>query len=171
MSFAVREKRGNRQLTRRRVRKADQDGQAMVETALIIMVVLLLMMGIIEFGFLFFAYVRVSNSAREGARAGSLWLVDREADAGYYTPTLCDAVRTAVKSEFDQVADSEITVAVVGQDPVICSPESVTPEAGQPITVTVTYDFELPVVTSLPIIGDLIPSPYPVSRAVAMRFQ
>jgi Flp pilus assembly protein TadG len=143
----------------------------MVETALIIMVVLLLMMGIIEFGFLFFAYVRVSNSAREGARAGSLWLVDREADGGYYAPTLCDTVRTAVQSEFDQVADSEITVAVVGQDPVICSPESVAPEAGQPITVTVTYGFELPVVSSLPIIGDIIPSPYPVSRAVAMRFQ
>jgi Flp pilus assembly protein TadG len=134
-----------------------QEGQAMVETVLMIMVVLLLLMGIIEFGFLFFAYVRVSNATREGARAGSLWLVDRKADGGYY--------------ECDKVADCDITIAVVGQDPVDCEPESVTPEAGQPITVTVTYGYELPVVSSLPIIGNVVASPFPVSRAVAMRFQ
>jgi Flp pilus assembly protein TadG len=143
----------------------------MVETALMILVVLLLLMGIIEFGFLFFAYVRVSNATREGARAGSLWLVDRKADGGYYDPTLCETVRTAVQSEFDKVANGDITIAVVGQDPVDCEPESVTPEAGQPITVTVTYGYELPVVSSLPIIGNVVASPFPVSRAVAMRFQ
>jgi Flp pilus assembly protein TadG len=136
-----------------------------------IMVVLLLLMGIIEFGFLFFAYVRVSNATREGARAGSLWLVDRRADSGYYDPTLCETVRAAVRSEFDEIADGDITIAVVGQDPVNCTAESVTPEAGQPITVTASYDYELPVVSGLPFIRDVIASPYPVSRAVAMRFQ
>jgi Flp pilus assembly protein TadG len=158
-------------VTRGSAPKAKEEGQAMVETALIIMVVLLLLMGIVEFGFLFFAYVRVSNSARVGARAGSLWLVDREADDGYYDPTLCYAVRTAIKSEFDQVADEDITIGVVGQDPVDCTSEAVTPEAGQPITVTVTYDYELPVVSSLPVIGEVVGSPYPVSRTVVMRFQ
>jgi Flp pilus assembly protein TadG len=158
-------------MARRGIGKGKEEGQAMVETALIIMVVLLLLMGIIEFGFLFFAYVRVSNSAREGARAGSLWLVDRKADDGYYEPTLCGAVSTAVQSEFDQVAEDDITIAVMGQDPVNCTSESVSPEAGQPITVTVTYDYELPVVSNLPVIGQIIASPYPVSRAVAMRFQ
>jgi len=59
----------------------------------------------------------------------------------------------------------------VGEDPVLCDDGSLAPETGQPITVTVTYDYELPVVSSLPIIGDVIASPYPVSRAVAMRFQ
>jgi len=152
--------------------KIGQEGQAMVETVLMIMVVLLLLMGIIEFGFLFFAYVRVSNATREGARAGSLWLVDRKADGGYYDPTLCESVRAAVQSEFDEIADGDITIAVVGQDPVTCGEsEAVTTEAGQPITVTVTYGYELPVVSSLPIIGDVVASPYPVSRAVTMRFQ
>jgi Flp pilus assembly protein TadG len=130
----------------RRKATTGQQGQAMVETALMIMAVLLLLMGIIEFGFLFFAYVRVSNATREGARAGSLWLVD-------------------------QVTDDDIAIAVVGQDPVNCASESVTPEAGQPITVTVTYGYELPVVSGLPIMRDIITSPYPVSRAVSMRFQ
>jgi Flp pilus assembly protein TadG len=158
-------------MTWHKLRKAEEEGQAMVETALIIMVVLLLLMGIIEFGLLFFTYVRVSNSARVGARAGSLWLMDRKADDGYYDPTLCYAVRTAVKSEFSQVADEDISIAVVGQDPVNCAAESVAPEAGQPITVTVIYDYELPVVSGLPIIKNVIASPYRVSRAVAMRFQ
>jgi Flp pilus assembly protein TadG len=155
----------------RRKATTGQQGQAMVETALMIMAVLLLLMGIIEFGFLFFAYVRVSNATREGARAGSLWLVDRKSDGGYYAPTLCDTVRAATQSEFDQVTDDDIAIAVVGQDPVNCASESVTPEAGQPITVTVTYGYELPVVSGLPIMRDIITSPYPVSRAVSMRFQ
>lgn len=159
-------------MTGRSAAKAQEQGQAMVETVLVMMMVLLLLMGIIEFGFLFFAYVRVSNAAREGARAGSLWLVDRKAGGGYYDPTLCSTVRTAVQSEFDQVADGDVTIAVVGQDPVSCGEsEAVSPVAGQPITVTVTYPYALPVVSGLPIIGDVVPSPYPVSRTVAMRFQ
>jgi Flp pilus assembly protein TadG len=158
-------------MLRRKGTKIGQEGQAMVETALMILVVLLLLMGIIELGFLFFAYVRVTNATREGARAGSLWLVDRKADSGYYDPTLCETVRTAAQSEFDELADGDITIAVVGQDPVECAAESVTPEAGQPITVTVGYDYELPVISGLPIIGNIIASPYPVSRAVVMRFQ
>jgi Flp pilus assembly protein TadG len=158
-------------MSRHRKVKSGQEGQAIVETALIITVVLLLLMGIIEFGLLFFTYVRVSNAAREGARAGSLWLVDRKADDGYYDPTLCGEVRAAVKSELDQAADSDITIAVVGQDPVDCAAESVNPEAGQAITVTVTYSYELPVVAGLPIIRDVIASPYPLSRAVAMLFE
>jgi Flp pilus assembly protein TadG len=152
-------------------RKRQQQGQAMVETALMIMVVLLLLMGIIQFGFIFYAYVRVSNATREGARAGSLWLVDRRPDKGYYVPTLCNTVHEAVWSEFGDIEESEIAIGVVAEDPVSCAAESVGPEAGQPITVTVSYEFELPVVTALPIIRDVIASPFPVSRSVVMRFQ
>ena len=143
----------------------------MVETALMILVVLLLLMGIIEFGFIFYAYVRVSNGAREGARAGSLWLRRRE-------PNLCATVSRAVQSEFGAVQVDDITLELVDNttitlqgDPVECNPEPVDPEMGQPITVTVAYDFELPVVTALPIIRDIIQSPFPVSRSVVMRFQ
>lgn len=47
-----------------------QDGQDLVETALTMPVFLLLLIGIIEFGFILFAYNSVANVAREGARFG-----------------------------------------------------------------------------------------------------
>jgi Flp pilus assembly protein TadG len=145
-------------------RKSKQEGQAMVETALMIMVVLLLLLGIIEFGFLFYGYVRVSNSAREGARAGSLWLMHPS------NPTLCEQVRQSVWSELPAVEDSG-TVTITLVDGNVACGASPTLERGDPITVTVGYDFDLPVISGMPIIRDIISSPYPVSRAVVMRIQ
>lgn len=149
--------------------QSGQQGQAMVETALMILVVLLLLMGIIQFGFIFYAHVRVSNAAREGARAGSLWLMNRNYE------TVCDQVEVGVKSEVNCVTEPDpgkncdITVILDGAPVVDCAVTD--PGRGEPITVTVTYDYDLPIVTALPIIRDIIPSPYPVSRTVVMRCQ
>jgi len=151
-------------------RKGGEEGQALVETTFMILAVLLLLMGIIEFGFLFYAYVRVSNATREGARAGSLWLLDRVVDKDYYTPILCDTVKNAVLSEVGAIQEEDITITLEG-GVVICDDTSLAPEAGEPITVTATYNYPLPVVSALPIIGDIIPSPFPVSRTAVMRFQ
>ena len=153
-------------------RKGGQEGQALVETTFMILAVLLLLMGIIEFGFLFFAYVRVSNATREGARAGSLWLLHRDFTGppdDYYDPTLCNTVKDAVLSEVSAI--QYMTITLQGESVVDCLNESVDPIAGEPITVTTTYDYPLPIVSALPIIGDIIPSPFPVSRRVVMRFQ
>lgn len=141
----------------------------MVETTLMIMVVLLLLMGIIEFGFLFFAYVRVSNAAREGARAGSLWSMHPQS-------TLCSHVESSVKGEVEDCKTEEPLkncgiVITLDDGPVDCPDGDPDLEAGEPITVTVTYDFELPFVAALPIVSDIVSSPYPVSRAVVMRVQ
>ena len=152
-------------------RKREQEGQALVETTFMILAVLLLLMGIIEFGFLFYAYVRVSNATREGARAGSLWLMYRAFTGPpdyYYNPILCDTVSEAVLSEVSAI--QYITITLEGVD-VGCPDDSLTPQAGEPITVTATYDYPLPVVSALPIIRDVMPSPFPVSRTAVMRFQ
>ncbi|NIN67006.1 MAG: hypothetical protein GTO63_20390 [Anaerolineae bacterium] len=154
----------------RRVRgRNGQEGQALVETTLMILVVLLLLMGIIEFGFLFFTYVRVSNAAREGARAGSLWSM-------YPHSTLCEHVESSVKGEVEgcttEGADKNCDIVITLDDgPVDCSSGDPDLEAGEPITVTVDYDFELPFVSGLPIARDIFSSPYLVSRAVVMRVQ
>lgn len=151
--------------------KRGQEGQALVETTFMILAVLLLLMGIIEFGFLFYAYVRVSNAAREGARAGSLWLYHRESTGppdNYYDPILCDTVSEAVLSEVSAMQYITITLQ---EGVVFCDDTDLTPQAGEPITVTATYDYPLPVVSALPIIGGIIPSPFPVSRTAVMRFQ
>lgn len=54
------------------MRKRRKDnGQGMVEFALVLPLLLLVMFGIIEFGRLFFSYAMVSASSREGARYGA----------------------------------------------------------------------------------------------------
>ncbi|WP_409226786.1 TadE/TadG family type IV pilus assembly protein [Gudongella sp. SC589] len=50
--------------------KRDEQGQSLVEFALILPVLLLLLMGIIQSGIIYGGYVAVSNAAREGARIG-----------------------------------------------------------------------------------------------------
>ena len=51
-------------------------GQALVEFALIIPMLLLLVFGVIEFGRIFGAGLTVNNSAREGARLGAIGATD-----------------------------------------------------------------------------------------------
>lgn len=55
-----------------------QKGQSLVETAVILPVVLLLVMGIIDFGLIFNNYILITNASREGARKASLGGTDSE---------------------------------------------------------------------------------------------
>ena len=45
-------------------------GQELLEYALVLPLLLLLVVGIVDFGLVFFAYNSIANAAREGARAG-----------------------------------------------------------------------------------------------------
>lgn len=60
----------------RRARPAPR-GQALVEFAFVLLPVLLLIVGIVQFGLLFGANVTLNNAVREGARAGSIYIYDR----------------------------------------------------------------------------------------------
>ncbi len=51
-------------------------GQAMVEFVAVLLPLLLLVVGIVQFGLLFAANVTLTNAAREGARAGTIYLYD-----------------------------------------------------------------------------------------------
>ncbi|NTW05633.1 MAG: pilus assembly protein [Peptococcaceae bacterium] len=48
--------------------KEDQQGQSIVELALVLPIFLLLFMGIVEFGIIFHNYLVITNASREGAR-------------------------------------------------------------------------------------------------------
>jgi hypothetical protein len=52
-------------------------GQSLVEFAMVLPILLLLMVGLIELGMLFYAQMAVSNAAWEGARAGAT-IIDPE---------------------------------------------------------------------------------------------
>lgn len=144
-------------------KRGETEGQALVETALLLLFLLLLLMGIIEFGFIFYGYVRVSNATREGARAGSLWLMNREPKpGGGYQRTLGETVREAVQAEFSAVPEGDIDVQ---------PPDPADPQPGDPITVTVTYNYPMPIASGLPIVSDIIGPNFPMSRTVVMLFQ
>lgn len=53
-------------------------GQSLVETAIILPVVLLLVLGIIDFGIIFNNYILITNASREGARLAALGGSDSE---------------------------------------------------------------------------------------------
>ncbi len=53
-------------------------GQSLVETAIILPIIILIVMGIIEFGLLFNNYIIIANASREGARKAALGGTDSE---------------------------------------------------------------------------------------------
>jgi len=56
---------------RNAVRNLKPSGQALVEFAFVLPILLLLMVAIIDFGIIFYSQMAVSNAAWEGARAGA----------------------------------------------------------------------------------------------------
>lgn len=48
----------------------DEKGQSLVEFSILLPLLLLLLMGILEFGLILNSYLTINNSAREGARLG-----------------------------------------------------------------------------------------------------
>jgi Flp pilus assembly protein TadG len=120
-------------------------GQATVEFALILPVLLLLVMGAMETGRLFNAYLIISNGAREGARLGSV-------------QGTSSAIVTKVQSVTSTLNAASRTITVTGAQGA----------AGGTVTVTVVYRFAF----ITPLIGRLFPSnPYNLTAQVAMRLE
>jgi len=69
-----------------------------VETAIMIPVILLIILGIIDFGLLFNNYILITNASREGARLAALGVSDSEIIQAVHdmTPTL-DSAKMSVQ--------------------------------------------------------------------------
>ncbi len=77
--------KGKRPLARKVVRLGglrDERGQSLVEYALVLPILLLLLVGIMEFGIAVFNYNTIANAAREGARYGIVHKRDADTDKG-----------------------------------------------------------------------------------------
>jgi len=75
-------------------------GQAMVEFVAVLLPVLLLVVGIVQFGLLFAANVTLTNAAREGARSGTIYLFDRTHDKAWNDGHRCAVVLGAATDAF-----------------------------------------------------------------------
>lgn len=121
-------------------------GQALVELALVLPLLILLLFGTMEFGRIFHSYLALANASREGARAG---IVGAD-DAG---------IRTKVKDVAAslELEDSQIDITP-GQD---------SRSRGVPLTIQVDYQVNL----LTPVLNIIIPDPFPLSTSTTMRVE
>ena len=121
-------------------------GQAVLEFALVLPILLLLLFGIIEFGIVFHDNLVLNQAAREGARLGAVGGTDEE-----------------IRMTVERVAAS--------LDPARLQLEIDPPEEerlrGDRLRVEVRYS--VPIVT--PIMAEFLPNPYPLAAAVTMRVE
>ena len=110
-----------------------QRGQSLVEMGLVLMALLWLLAGVIDFGIGFFSYVAIRDAAQEGALYGS---VIYDPDNPSYTidnfrTMITDRVRNSSSAPVDlHSASVQVEVIAPGQ---WC--------AGYPLRVNVTYEY------------------------------
>ncbi|MGI6685605.1 MAG: TadE/TadG family type IV pilus assembly protein [Bacillota bacterium] len=121
-------------------------GQAMVELALILPVLLLLVFGIVEFGRIFSTQLLVTASAREAVREAVV-------GAGDEGIVLC------AKNSASILDGTKMEIDI--------SPEEDSRTRGNPVTVRIDY----PVKIYAPIISGIIGDPFVVSGEVTMRVE
>jgi len=124
--------------TRRSVR-----GQGLVEFALILPVLILMFMGIVDFGRLIYAYNSVSNAAREGVRLG---IVDQGTGAAGAYKAAIEAANQATALGLSPTDPNQVLVTF--PDPGNCP----TLDVGCPVRVRVQYQFT----AITPIIGRIV---------------
>jgi Flp pilus assembly protein TadG len=81
-------------------------GQALVEFVAVLLPLLLLVVGIIQFGLLFAGNVTLTNATREGARAGTIYLYDRTHDKAWNDGHRCAEVVSAATDAFGLLSAS-----------------------------------------------------------------
>lgn len=80
-----------------RARDGIARGQAMVEFALVLLPILLVVVGIVQFGLLFGASVTLTNAAREGARTGTVYVHNETKSRTWNDAHRCGAMLAAVR--------------------------------------------------------------------------
>lgn len=132
---------------------ANQRGQALAETAIIVTLLLMLVMGIVEFGRAFMVSNMIVHAARDGARFAAVAPVSSRDDAGMITNTtsIKNHVRSAIASVVGASTAQALTV-------------NVTQGAGPPPIVTVQVTGSVPFIINW---AGMVS--FPVNRSVTFR--
>ena len=168
--------------------------QSLVEMALVIPLLVLLLTGVFEFGLVLYAHVQVSNAAREGARAASLYRSTRFHYDKNGNLVKCDGIdgwtlaRTVSQAIAHRPLDNDLAcpddskdydyTALGWLDPNTSPTWAVTinpslsagamPDAGTRVTVTLVYPYHLQIISNvLPILQD----PISISKSVEAEYQ
>jgi Flp pilus assembly protein TadG len=111
----------------RSVRTKGREGQALVEFALVLPVLILLLLGIVEFGLLLYNQQVITNASREGARYGIVARIPRMP---------ADSIEAVV----DAYAGSRLITFGSGEPQTDVSWDGTT--FGDNLTVLVTFDYD-----------------------------
>jgi len=130
-------------------RGADERGQALVEFALVLPVLLIVIIGILQFGVVYNHYIQLTNAADAGARLFSI-------ERGQSNP--CTDVVSQVDAAAATLKSSNVVVTLSAvNSPTATSPSTYSSAAGgscpwsspgvlvsgNPVTLTATYPFSL----------------------------
>ena len=147
-------------------------GQALIETALTVTILVLLSLGIIQFGYAFIELGMITNAARDGARFGSA-KANRDACGCLQsgdTTTNTGTIAALVKTEIRNVMDDTLVSVTVTQNPSPCQSGGCpctgacrTPSAGVLPTVDVA------VTGTVPYMFRLAGTGYSVNKTVRFR--
>ena len=101
----------------------NEDGQSLVEMALVLPFLLLILLGIVQFGFVFSGYIAVTSAAREGARLAATGAANTQVQARVNdmlngSPLLSD-VQVTIMPEGTRTYGSQVSVSVRARCPVI----------------------------------------------------
>jgi Flp pilus assembly protein TadG len=150
-------------------------GQSLVEFALIVTPLFLVLLGIIQFGFIFNTYVTLTNATREAARTGSIYVYDSSLDSNPVTAKALndlarnEAIKDQLKASMNLLSkaapqftvgstwtqsgtiftNGDLTIAYVVPSGVTDSD----PRTGEQITVQARYHQDL----IIPLIANLLP--------------
>lgn len=108
-------------LPRRRTAAGAETGQALVELSIALPVLLILLLGVMEFGFMFSSYLGLLHGAREGVRAAALGADDA-------------AIVQRIEAAAVQLNTSRLTIRI--------QPGQGQRKAGSTVTVTLNYRYE-----------------------------
>lgn len=107
-----------------------ESGAAAVEFALVVPILLLLLLGIVEFGRVYNAQLQLTAAARDGARVMSINAVPAQTVANAKAATIASA-----GALHPDIADSQVAVSALPAGTGPCPP-------GSTATVTVTYPLQ-----------------------------
>ncbi|MEW6771806.1 MAG: TadE/TadG family type IV pilus assembly protein [Bacillota bacterium] len=128
------------------MRLKNERGQATVELALVLPILILILFGIMEFGRIFSAYLVITNAAREGARLAAVGASDT-------------AIEQRVEDAAAGLDETKLTVTI--------TPPAAGRVSGAEATVRVDYSVDL--VT--PVLSGIAPNPFPLTAQSAMRVE
>ncbi|KOA19235.1 TadE-like protein [Clostridium homopropionicum DSM 5847] len=124
----------------------NQKGQALVEFAIVLPILLMLVMGIIQFGMMLNSYLAIENASREGARAGIVGSTDAE-------------IESLIIASSPSLNPADLTVSL--------TPSEANRRSGDTLTVTVTYNYKF----TIPIISSLFNNGKMITGQTSMRIE